>query len=261
MGRGAAEEGRVRHGMIAIAIAAATVVAVLRAAPAAAQVPPQEALDHLHQLTLVRSQQACDEQGDAASCTRVGRMYRRGIGIKANAKKARALFDKGCAQADPRACVELGEMEALAEGGPADLVAAEKHLQAGCDAGEAQGCGALGDLLTAKVGLPPDDARAFRLYEKACKAGEGRACYGQGRAQVDGRGTAVDVKAGAKALEIACNLDHAQACQDLGDLHRAGTLGERNWLEARLLYQRACTMFLQSACERAAFREERGLIR
>ena len=60
-------------------------------------------------------QKGCDKR-DAYSCTNLGYMYWRGLGVKKDLAKMIGLYTKGCSGGDPSGCHNLG-VQSLSAGG------------------------------------------------------------------------------------------------------------------------------------------------
>lgn len=70
----------------------------------------------------------------------LGVMYWKGFGAASDSKRARELFEQGCARGEASACLNLGIMCQLGEGGDQDHAAALAHFRRACDLGEERGC-------------------------------------------------------------------------------------------------------------------------
>ena len=75
--------------------------------------------------------------GDGHSCSRGGRMYRRGRALEANPKRAIALFSRACALDRGKDCLDLG----LTVEGP---VSKARAFNRACHLGVPEGCARLG---------------------------------------------------------------------------------------------------------------------
>lgn len=227
---------------------------------------------------------AC-ESGDAESCARLGVFVYSGKVGAPDFRRARALFEAGCAGDVHQACNNLGFMLEKGQGGGSDPERAESLYSSACDAGALEACFNLGYMLQRGDDVPRDVSRALVVYEKACNGGEGRACYQLGDLVFRGDGVETDKTAAAKLFERACDNDtlggctnlafmlengdgvdpdvdravelydkacgggEAGACYNLGYLVAAGEKVAKDTQRARKLFKRACDAGMQNACK------------
>lgn len=157
-------------------------------------------------------------------CGYVARSYLAGVGVAADAAKARGYFARACAYGLESSgyCLDLADLQAAGKGGPVNAEAARKAYEKECGAlldggapeshseGDmAHGCCGLAHLYQEGLGVPKDEKRAYEILKKTCVAEEhsteeiGRACLELARAAVDGRGAPVNVEQGINILEAS----------------------------------------------------------
>ena len=118
-------------------------------------------------------------------CVNLGRLYRDGIGVKADPERAIGIFREVCdrspigtedAEHIARACSSAGTTWIFTEGIAHDIPRALGLLEKGCAAGDTFGCFNLGVLYEYGTEVPQDKARAAGYYKRACDRGDAEAC-------------------------------------------------------------------------------------
>lgn len=150
-------------------------------------------------------QAACDA-GKVDACSRLGMLYRQGLGISVDECRAAILFEKACTQGGPEGCVGLALMyeDGLCvehDGGRAAAL-----YEKACSGGAGMGCKSLGDLYRAGEGVARNPERALGYFRKACALGVTSACDEiPFQVQLGLRGEA-DVIAGAASGAVTLEL-------------------------------------------------------
>jgi serine/threonine protein kinase len=119
--------------------------------------------------------QACNG-GNAASCNRLGFMYRNGEGIAQDYSRAFTLFTKGCDAGSTGACDNLGILYDKGWGVEQDSSHAAVFFSKGCDGGGGNACTNLGILYLEGRGLAKNPAKGKELLTRGCSLGDSRGC-------------------------------------------------------------------------------------
>lgn len=162
--------------------------------------------------------------GDVASCARAGLLYANGLGVVADAARARPLLEKACGGGDAFGCAVLSHLYVDDEGPRLDVQRAAALAGAACAAGDGHGCYEVATLCAERLlypgpGEPCAGPHLKRLYQGAIA-----------RLQQDCRGWG------------------AYDCSLLATMYRDGGDAGR----ARELDARACAAGYDRACERVA---------
>ena len=122
---------------------------------------------------------AC-ESDDASSCTNLGVLQEKGIGLETDLAAAARLYRQGCDGGDALGCTNLGVLHNNGIGMEVDSAAAVRLYRQGCDGGNALGCTYLAILYENGIGVEADPAAAARLYRQGCDGGDARGCTNLG---------------------------------------------------------------------------------
>jgi TPR repeat protein len=107
----------------------------------------------------------------------LGLVYRYAVGVQSNLRRARALFEQGCAGEAPYACAELGALDVLGLGGRKDVRAGMRRLSAGCTRNDARSCTLLAAVtLTTGRGTMRELQQVRPYLTKGCSLGDPTAC-------------------------------------------------------------------------------------
>ncbi len=183
----------------------------------------------------------CAHEGPEAAdaCWRLARILRDGDGVKADAKKARALAQEACTGGQPMGCLLLATMELRGEGGPVATAKAVARFQALCRGGLARACN---DLGVAQRGT--DAAAAEATFRRACAKGNALACANVGVIEAK-RG---DYGAALPRLQRACDAKVPSACVQLAVCASRGQGRAKDASAAGIYYQRACKLGDANGC-------------
>jgi len=108
---------------------------------------------------------AAAEAGDSGAQAQLGRIYREGLGVKADLKEARRWYEKAAAQKHPEAARVLGEMNFKGEGGKKDKKKAAELWRTAESGGDPYASILLADQMFLEItnGKPPGPGKfAFR---------------------------------------------------------------------------------------------------
>jgi len=117
---------------------------------------------------------ACADK-QATSCVSLGSLYDGGFGIARDRKKAGGYYKSACDLGDKPGCARLAVLEAQGLGVPANAARARKTLEALCTEKVPEACIGLAQILQ-RTGLAADRDRARALLKSACDAGSAEAC-------------------------------------------------------------------------------------
>jgi len=200
----------------------------------------------------------CDA-GHLPACSDLGFLYSSGKGVAEDKRAAMALYRRACDGGFALACSNTAWL--LEHGSPPDLAAAAPLFERACtadggqcataadyfarrcEAGDHGGCRRAVDLYLPLKGATTKDER--HAYELGCKDGYGDGCYGAGRAE---QGDS-DYAHARGHFEKACDGGSASSCNALGVLLVKGWGGKKDPSRALPLYEKACGLGLQVACE------------
>jgi len=120
---------------------------------------------------------ACDENY-SESCTSLGLLYKSGLSVKKDYKKALKLFKKAYSlDKEAEACFQLGRIYykgSSKDGITRDRKKSLKYYRLGCDKNNGKSCNNLGILYRdGKYGVTKNYNRALELFEKACDSDDG----------------------------------------------------------------------------------------
>jgi TPR repeat protein len=192
----------------------------------------------------------CDKH-DAWSCTAIGNMYWRGVGVTKDLGKAPGYFQRGCDGGDNTGCDWFATtMFAEATARHAELtdpafVRGAALLQKTCDGGEVEGCALLGGAYEGGRGVAKDVGRALALYVRTCDGGESGICNRLGRmyAHDEQSFQSIVQEDDAKAatyFKRACDGGNDFGCTYLGALYENGKGVAPDRATAVRLYRTAC---------------------
>jgi len=122
----------------------------------------------------VTFERAC-AAGEALGCREQGIALSSGSGAARDPTRAIALFEQACT-AEPVTCYDLAHAYDKGIGVKADAPRARTLYAKACDGGEPVACYALALMIAGGRGGPQDDAAAHAWLAKACAGGLARAC-------------------------------------------------------------------------------------
>lgn len=191
-------------------------------------------------LGINRWEEACN-LGDAAACTVLAKVYRKGIRTKEDRTKAKVFAEKACDAADASGCLEKAWLDGIPEatidariaycisGGVnecwdmansyIDGTAPEPRpglarglLGAGCELAHAPSCTKAATMALTQG----DDPDAAALFRTSCDLGEVQGCAGLADMLLTERAEG-DVRSEQYAFEVACSKgEMVNACSALG---------------------------------------------
>ncbi len=193
---------------------------------------------------------AC-ERGKATSCFNVGLMYKDGMGVRADAKKAATYLGKACDAKVAKGCMHLGLLEDEAKAHARALA----HFATACQGGEVQACGLQGYKLHHGEGVARDASKAARLFERACKGGVTSSCVSLGVMLMEGDGVRANAKRALALHKRTCRAGEARGC-----FYQAVLSEKKPVFDTRRLkvYVDTCKAGYAPACYRAGDMLSRG---
>ncbi|MFT5454977.1 MAG: TPR repeat protein [Myxococcota bacterium] len=197
--------------------------------------------------------------GDLAAALYLGRRYRNGDGVEADAATATAWLEPACARERIDACLELARMHRDGDLDPPTVAAGAARLAAPCDAGNMYACERWGRFLTPSRSDPgfgdPDgfDPAATDALRRACDADRSEACFALAiRLHLPAFG-AFDEAGAFDAARKACDADHAAACDHVAWHWDHGTT-EVDREAAAAALSKACDLGRTGACKHLELR-------
>ncbi|MCX5744827.1 MAG: tetratricopeptide repeat protein [Proteobacteria bacterium] len=222
--------------------------------PAESYVNALDALDNDPKRSASLFDAACNAKY-APACLQLGRLYQTGRGraVQKDAKKALALYERGCELGDGAACQKRGD-EARKEGVQHE---ARAWFVKGCDRDDGNACAYLALMLDGGHGGDKNVADAKLKYDKAHKLmealcpGNGLACFLRGYFLENGYGIKADSGKALDAYRRGCNDSFGDACWKVAKIIDR-TKGDPK--EAVAMYERACELENADGCSQAAGR-------
>ena len=102
---------------------------------------------------LLYCEKACN-LNEGSGCTRFGRLYYQGLGVKQDYQQAKTYYEKACSLNDKVGCARLGRLYANGQGAKQDYKQAKTYYEIAChNSDEGTGCLALGYLHDRVFGL------------------------------------------------------------------------------------------------------------
>lgn len=160
------------------------------------------------------AEKSCKE-GNALSCTALGRLYTYGHGVKKDNLKAKEYFKQACIGGINDSCKDIGM-----EYDKTVLSAEIQMYTKSCSAGDSVGCYKLGRAYYRGDGIAKDIIKGMELLNRSCDANYGKACSYIGINYQFARPNELD-KMEAYYLK-ACNAGDAEQCGNLGYLYSRG---------------------------------------
>ncbi|MEM8553344.1 MAG: hypothetical protein AAGF71_00825 [Pseudomonadota bacterium] len=178
--------------------------------------------------------------GRASSCTNLGFLYERGLGVDQDYARAYELYEQGCDGGNAIGCTNLGVLYDEGHGVDQDYASAHELYEQGCDGGNALGCTNLGYLYRRSLGVEKDYARAHELYEQGCNGGNALGCTNLGVLYRDGLGVDQDYARARELYEQGCDAGDANGCTNLAYLYELGLGVDQDYARAHQLYEQGC---------------------
>jgi TPR repeat protein len=223
-------------------------------------------------------------RGDAKSCTLLGFMLEKGMGVKADARRAFGYYDTACGKGEQDGCAGAGILLSKGDGVTADVKRATAMLREACSRGSGRACSGLGN----QARVAGRDAEAIQLLDRGCKLRYARACFYAGGVKVKtkdfegavashtdacfggdlrgclaaaalvsmGKATLHESKVkfllsrGVNGLDSRCKNRDGEACEALGEYH-AGKYDpkHRDSGKAKDYLGKACSLGIDDACK------------
>ena len=180
------------------------------------------------------------DQGYARANTRLGFIYRYGLGVEKDPARAFVLFKRAAFSGDPSAQKLLGEMYLGGVAGSRDVSEAAYWLQKAAKNGSSFAISVLARMYADGTGLPRNPEKAYSLLQNDFMLvfdAEGRTLLGKLMIELE-----VDTKKkreGLKLIQEAAERGEPKALILLAELHRQGTLVEKDIPRAEELASRA----------------------
>lgn len=187
---------------------------------------------------------ACDHS-DGEACKNLALLHARGIGVKADQKRARALYQRSCDLEFEPACDVVDRMNQMDQKKAADVLARARRA---CEQGDQDACAKAGGLLLFGRAGEQDVEAALALLDPSCGSGVGEACRMLATAFYAGDQVAADPQRALDFAERGCALDEYDACNILGLLYLLPPGPAPDIGKAREILGRACRAGNPRAC-------------
>ncbi len=215
---------------------------------------------------------ACDLR-DAGSCRYLGEVYRDGSEVVQNKMLAARLLGKACDLGDPSGCDSLGRMHYTGDGVARDNMKALRlfdqacalsqglcenfrivkdgaQLASACDGGAADQCAELARLYGMPDVVGSDRASEEQALGKACEGGIAASCKTLGDDSYSGTLDTRDPARAAFWYRKGCDGGNVEACFALAGRYENGVGVIASRRDAFRLFQRACALGEQKACNK-----------
>lgn len=234
-------------------IARATVLLVLLASPAAADVCDNLQTDDDQAKCLAQ----CEAKKPEA-CARVG-LHWAVTGNAAQIGRGVALLERACKAKSAFGCGALGSVTLLGKQVKRDVPRALLLLETGCKGGDGLSCESLGGWYAQggdapdKIDLAAATLKSAPYYERACTLKRPAPCAFLATFITNGAKISnADKKRVPGLLDTACNGGVTIACKMLGDIYSKGELVKRDVEKANELYAKACKAGYDRGCSARA---------
>jgi TPR repeat protein len=165
------------------------------------------------------SRESCRVDRAGNGCHNLGLAYLAGIGVTADRKRARELFEKSC------------------------------------DLGDRGGCNRLAEMYTGEWGEPADWAKVYAIYEKQCEGrADGAACNELGYYVEAGKGGKADAARALTLYQRGCGLDDFASCENLASTYEATDKAKATELHAKAASLKEA-MLRETAAKEATLKE------
>lgn len=179
--------------------------------------------------------------GNALSCTALGRLYKHGHGVKKDYIKADEYFKKACKAGIHESCKNIGMKY--------DTTILSSEIQSYtnlCNTGDSIGCYKLGRAYYRGDGIAKDITKGMELLNKSCDANYGKACSYIGITYQFSRPNELD-KMEAYYLK-ACSAGDAEPCGNLGYLYSRGLYVKKDEIKGMDFLKKGCDGGYTQAC-------------
>ena len=156
-------------------------------------------------------ERACSKY-DGAGCTRLGRLYDNGDGVKRDTTRAETYYEKACSLNDVEGCNRLGMLYGYLKRDSSTK--AKPYFEKACSLNNGVGCRSLGELYIAGRGVKQDYQQAKTYCEKACSLNDGHGCAYLGVLYADGLGVKQNKKVSKEYFGKSCDLGFQDGCDD-----------------------------------------------
>ena len=154
-------------------------------------------------------------------------------------------LSEACEVGNVRACYDVGLSYKTGNGVEKNYAKAEKFFLIACEGGDYVGCNSLGLLYVQGRGMKVNHKKADIFWEKACKGGIVRGCYNLGVSYRNNKKFSEAIKIFTKV----CNDNDAKGCIELANMYYYGLGSQKNLLEAKKFYKKACELGNKRGCK------------
>ena len=252
-----------------LSLAIICAIAVLAAAPAAADSPDDALCDRLAAVPLdpdrpsgvaavnqiapeniKEAVRACEKAAGApGSARRMWLQYGRALEFEARSGDAAAAYEKAANQGSTMAMLALSDLYNSGRGVPQDNAKAVSWLRKAADAGNSAAMNNLAAMYGLGEGVAKDALEARWWYEKAASAGFAESMYQLGLMAQEGDGTPEDAATAKAWFEKAAALDHPDALYSLGLMTAEGRGGPGDRMAAETYLSRAAALGNEDAAK------------
>jgi hypothetical protein len=167
--------------------------------------------------------------GDVRAMFELGKMYRAGQGVTADAQEAGRWFRKAAEGGHLPSMVRLGAMHVEGVGVAKDYDEAVRWIRKAAEASEPAGMDTLGVMYSRGIGLHKDDAQAVAWFRKAAEAGNPSGMYHLAVCYEKGTGVGKDSGEATRLFRLAANAGDPQAKARLAAPGAVHVAGNRTW--------------------------------
>eukprot|EP00439_Symbiodinium_sp_Y106_P027263 s1957_g3.t1 len=177
------------------------------------------------------------QRGSHRSPTSLGSMYHDGQGVAQDFLKAKELYEMAIKRGDEKAFIMLGILYERGQGVVQDFHRAKELYEIGIEKGSAAAHYALGSLYQYGRGVARDFEKAREHYETAMAKGDEEAPSGLGSLYEFGQGVAEDLHRAKELYEIGIETGSAAAPCRLGNMYLRGQGVAQDFHRAKDLYE------------------------
>jgi len=150
-------------------------------------------------------------RGESEALACLAYLYRFGVGVTKNAKRALAYYRRAAELGDPEAGFCAADMYRSGEGSRKDLRTAVRYFRNAAERGSADALASLGYMHWYGQGLRKDRPAALKLYRSAARLGSADANHNLGQAYRTGAGVPRSASAAFRYFHRAALLGHPHA--------------------------------------------------
>lgn len=160
--------------------------------------------------------------GCVPAIVRMGDMYRQGLGVTVDEKKAFELWNQAAKMNEPSVYEHLARAYENGWGVKVDEKNALALYTKAWNSGNRRIGPRLADMYLTAKGTPRDPTRAFEIYKVGAELGDGKSMIGMAELMLKGDGTPINVAGAEKLLVQAAEKGFPEALMRVGEMYEYG---------------------------------------